>query len=104
MQDLVKDIFKRCELAAKDLVKEEAEEFLKEGKAFGETISGDLVKWTAAYQAGKIDESGLKRLMKRKRTTLKVRGLKQAGIAEIRLEQLQNQMLEIVVSSISAAV
>jgi len=104
MQDLVKGILKQCESAAKDFVKEEAEAFLEESAALGETIAGDLGKWTAAYQAGKIDEAGLKRLINRRQTTLKVQALKQKGIAQIRLEQLQNQMVDIVVNSIAMAV
>jgi hypothetical protein len=104
MQDLVKDILKRCEEAAKDFVKDEAEAFLKEGAALGEIVSGDLGKWTTAYQAGKIDEAGLKRLIKRRQTTMKIQALKQKGLSEIRLEQLQNRMVDIVVSTILAAV
>ena len=103
MQDLVKDILKRCEHAAKDFVKEETEVILKEGKALVGNIAGDLTKWTAAYKAGKIDEAGLKRLLKRKQTAMEMQAIKRAGLAEIRVEQLQNQMLDIVVSSISSA-
>jgi hypothetical protein len=103
MQDLLKDILKRCEGAAKDFVKEEAEAFLKEGAALGKSISGDLEKWTKAFHEGKIDEAGLKRLLKRKQTALEMQAIKHAAIAEIRMEQLQNQMLDIVISSVSAA-
>ncbi len=104
MQDLLKNILEQCEAVAKDFVKEEAEAFLKEGTALGKTIAGDLGKWTAAYQAGKIDEAGLKRLLKRRQTALEMQAIKRAGITEIRTEQLQNQILDIVVRSISAAV
>lgn len=104
MQDLVKNILKQCEDAAKGFVKEEAEAFLKDAKATGESLKGDLAKWSAAYEAGKIDEAGLQRMMKRKKTTMQMQALKQAGIAEIRLEQLQNQIIDIVVGSISSAV
>ena len=103
MQDLVKDILKRCEAAAKDFVKEETEVFLKEGKALVGSITGDLTKWTTACQEGKIDEAGLKRLLKRRQTSMEMQSIKRAGLAEIRVEQLQNQMLNIVVSSISSA-
>ncbi len=103
MQDLVKDILKRCEDVAKDFVKEEAEVFLKEGKALAGNIAGDLGKWTAAFQAGKIDEAGLKRLLKRRQTAMEMQAIKRAGLAKIRVEQLQNQMLDIVVSTVSSA-
>ncbi|MBN2684824.1 MAG: hypothetical protein JXR40_06055 [Pontiellaceae bacterium] len=104
MQDLAKDILKRCKDAAKDFVKEEAEAFLADAKEASESMAGDLAKWSAAYKAGKIDEAGLQRLIKRRKTTLQTQALEQAGIAEIRLEQLRNQMVDIVVGSISAAV
>jgi hypothetical protein len=104
MQNLVADILKQCEGASQDFVKEEAEAFLMEGKAFSETIAGDLDKWTAAYQAGKIDEAGVKRLLKRRQTTMKMQALTCAGIAEIRIEQLQNRLLDIVVGTVLKAV
>ena len=103
MQDLVTDILKRCETVAKDFVKEEAEVFLKEGKALAGSITGDLAKWTTAFQDGEIDEAGLKRLLKRRQTAMEMQAIKRAGLAEIRVEQLQNQVLDIVVSTVSSA-
>ena len=104
MADVAKIIMEKLESAAKDFVKEEAKAFLAEGLAFGESIAGDLGKWTAAYQAGNIDEAGLKRLLKRRQTALEMQAIKRAGISEIRVEQLQNQMLSIVTSAISTAI
>ena len=39
-----------------------------------------------------------------RQTTLALQAIKEVGIAQIRMEQLQNQLLDIVVTTISAAV
>ena len=103
MTNLVDRILKQCEMVAKDFVKEEAEVFLKEGAVLAGSIAGDLTKWATAFQEGKIDEAGLKRLLKRRQTALEMQAIKRAGLAEIRVEQLQNKMLDIVVSTVSSA-
>ena len=104
MTDLMKDILNKCEGAAKAMIKHEAEAFLSDATAFITGTKDDLQEWTAQFQEGEIDADDLEWLMDMKKDVAEMQALKRKGIAKIRLEELQNQMLSIVTSAISSAV
>ena len=104
MQDLVKNILGQCEDAAKAMVKKEAEAFLSDAAAFLNKAKDDLQKWTVQFEQGEIDADDLEWLMDMKKDIAEMQALKRKGIAKIRLEELQNQMLSIVTTAVSSVV
>ena len=104
MQNLLKNILEQCGDAAKKMAKEEAKAFVADASSFLDRTKDDLVKWQKQFAADEIDADDLQWLLDMKRDVAEMQALKRKGIVKIRLEQLQNQMLDIVVSSISAAI
>lgn len=104
MQDVVKDILERCKDAAQTMVRDEAQAFLSDAAGFLERTKSDFQMWADQYAAGEIDRDDLDWLLDMKRDVAEMQALKREGIAKIRLEQLQNQMFDIVISTISTAV
>lgn len=104
MQDLVKDILSKCEDAAKAMVLKEEKAFVSDTTEFLNQTKDDLQKWATQFEQGEIDADDLEWLLDMKKDIAEMQALKRKGIAKIRLEELQNQMLSIVTSAISSAV
>lgn len=104
MQDLMKVILSKCEDAAKVMLTKEAEAFISDSTSFLNQTKDDLQKWATQFEQGEIDADDLEWLLDMKKDVAEMQALKHKGIAKIRLEQLQNQMLSIVTSAISSAV
>jgi hypothetical protein len=103
MQDLMKNILKQCEDAAKKMVKKEAKAFISDATAFLNKTKDDLQTWAIQFERGEIDADDLEYLLDMKRDIAQMQALKRKGIAKIRLNELQNQMLSIVTTAISSA-
>jgi O-phosphoseryl-tRNA(Cys) synthetase len=104
MNDVTKNILNQCEDAAKAMLKKEAKAFMKDASLFVDRTKDDLKKWAIQFKQGEIDADDLKYLLDMKKDVAEMQALKRTGIAKIRLEELQDQMLSIVVSSISSAI
>ena len=104
MKDLVKDILGQCEDAAKAMAAKEAKAFISDATAFLNQTKDDLQKWATQLEQREIDAGDLEWLLDMKKDVAEMQALKRKGIAKIRLEELQTQMLSIVTSAISSAV
>jgi hypothetical protein len=104
MQDVVKDILGKCGDAAKTMAAKEAKAFLSDATAFLNKTKDDLQKWALQFEQGEIDADDLEWLIDMKKDLAEMQALKRKGIARIRTEELQNQMLSIVTTAISSAV
>lgn len=102
MQDLVKNILEQCEDAAKEMIKKEAEAFISDASEFLNKTKVDLLKWTTQFKQGEIDSDDLEWLLDMKKDVAEMQALKRKGIAKVRLEELQNQMISIVTTAISS--
>ncbi|NLX25536.1 MAG: hypothetical protein GXY61_06195 [Lentisphaerae bacterium] len=104
MQNLLEEILKQCREAAKSMITEEAEAFISDTTSFLNTTRDDLHEWTRQFGQGEIDTDDLEWLMDMKKDVAEMQALKCKGIAKIRIEELQKQMLSIVTSAISSTI
>lgn len=103
-QNLMKSILDQCKQAAQRMAANEAQAFVADAKGFLQHTENDLAKWQTQYVNGEIDADDLKWVLGEKKDVADMQALKRKGIAKIRLDELQQEMLDIVVSTISKAV
>lgn len=71
---------------------------------FLESTKADLVTWTEALKAGKLDEDDFASLVRGETDLAEMRALKQAGLAQITIDTFTNGVVQILIDAAFAAV
>jgi hypothetical protein len=82
-----------------DDVKDYANQALADGSAFLKAVKDDLERWTTELAEGKIMQDEFKSLIIGQENLAKMEALKQAGLAQVRLDEIRNGILNIVVDT-----
>jgi len=69
------------------------------GTTFLETIKDDLDKWTQALTNGELPGDEFLFLVESKKELMKLQLLTEAGLTKVRIEKLQNAIIEITVKT-----
>jgi hypothetical protein len=104
MNDIIESVLDELKTMAITMAKDEAEAFSADAKDFLERAKDDVAKWTKQLKNGEITKEDFRDLLEMKKSVAEMQALKQKGIAKIRLEQLQNQMLDTVTSAVLKAI
>jgi hypothetical protein len=75
-----------------------------DGKQMLASLSIDLQNWTTELSNGDITSSNLVYLVTAKKDLIEMDALKQAGLAEIRLDQFKNSALQLIISTITGLI
>ncbi|MFA6174132.1 MAG: hypothetical protein WC334_08525 [Kiritimatiellales bacterium] len=104
MNDIIESVLDELKTMAVTMAKDEAKAFSADAKDFLERAKDDVAKWTKQLKNGEITKEDFRDLLEMKKSVAEMQALKQKGIAKIRLEQLQNQMLDAVTSAVLKAI
>jgi len=88
---------------AHDLLGGYAQQATKDIQRFIKTLEVDLKSWTELYAQGRITSSDFEFLIKGKGDLVKMRALKQAGLAKVALEKFRDAALGIIIRGIQSA-
>lgn len=89
-----------------DIITTGAGEFAKEAAAdaknFLNKAKDDLLALTQEYAAGKLSDKEYKHLVLGLKNLAEMEGLKQAGLAQIKIDELKNNILSTIVSTVKS--
>jgi hypothetical protein len=89
------------------LAQSEFNEFTEEATVSGVTfaiqVQNDLVRWAQQHTAGLLSDEDFEWLLLAKKDLVELKGLKQLGLAAIRLDNFVNSLVTVVVSTAISA-
>ena len=91
--DILKDETEKVVRAEWQDCKEAA---LRDGGAFVEKTKADLERWTALLALGSLSREDFEWLLKGKKDLAELEALKQAGLAQVRLDRFRDSILGVV--------
>ena len=86
-------------LASSNL-KDYLNEATADGQKLLESLKVDIQTWNNELVEGKISTTDLEFLIMAKKEEMEMEGLKQAGVAEIRIDQFKNGILKLIVKTL----
>jgi len=86
-------------LASSNL-KDYLNEATADGQKLLESLKADIQTWNNELVEGKISATDLEFLIMAKKEEMEMEGLKQAGVAEIRIDQFKNGILKLIVKTL----
>lgn len=89
---------------AKDSLHGYAGEARSDAEEFLEATKDDLKNWTIAYAQGKMSKEELKDLIKGKKNLMQMIALKQKGLGRIRIDKFRDDVIEVIVNTITARI
>lgn len=85
---------------AKGTLRKYRDEAIADGKLLLETMKEDLKRWTVMLAEDKLTTEDFEWLVNAQKDTIKMEGLKQAGLALVRIDQFKNSLLNLFVDVI----
>lgn len=70
-----------------------------DGTAFFDKTKADLERWTKLLAAGELTKDDFEWLIAGKKDLAEMQALKQAGLAQVRLERFQNALISLVIDT-----
>ena len=80
------------------------DQVLKDGQAFTDKLKTDLQTWSKQLVNGDIDKDQFEFLVKGKKDIAELLALKQAGLAKVALDQFLDDLVNVIVSTISKVI
>ena len=99
-EDIFKTLKKQVEELAKLFVKNYTKAALKDGKKILDETKESLKRWTLLLAEGKLTTQDFEWLVLSQKDLAQMIALKQAGLAQIRIEQFRNSILALVIDTI----
>ncbi len=97
--DFLESLKKGLEELIKKNWKEVKDAAEKDGKAFFDKTEEDLKRWTKLLAQGDLSQDDFEWLVAGKKDLAEMEGLKQAGLAMVRLERFQNALISLVIDT-----
>lgn len=98
--DIFKTLKKQVEDLARLVVKNYVKEAVKDGRKFLEETKESLQRWTLLLIDKKITTQDFEWLVMSQQDLAQMIALKQAGLAQIRIEQFRNSLLSLVIDTV----
>jgi hypothetical protein len=99
-QEILKAIIGGVEALAKNTFGSAADSAKKDAQAFLDSIKEDLSAWTQQLAQGKISADDLRFQIESKKDLAQMTLLKNTGIAEIKIDEFKNGVVNIISSTI----
>lgn len=71
----------------------------KDGKTFFDKTKEDLQRWTESLEQGDLSKEDFEWLIKGKKDLAEMEALKEAGLALVRIEKFQNDLISLVIDT-----
>lgn len=101
---ILKSIEEQSTALAKKLFKQFTKQALADTKDYLQKGRGDLERWARQLENKEIDLDDLESLVRGQADLAEMRGLKQAGLAQVNIDAFSKGVLDIAVSTISSAI
>ncbi len=101
---ILKSIEEQSKTLAELLIRQFTKQAVADTKDFLEKSRDDIERWAGELAREEIDEDDLASLMRGEKDLAEMRGLKQAGLAQVSIDTFTNGVLEIAINAIMAAV
>jgi len=97
------DFLESLKKGLEEIIKKNWKEFKdtaeKDGKAFFDKTKEDLKRWTKLLAQGDLTKDDFEFLVAGKKDLAELEALKQAGLAQVRLERFQNALTSLVIDT-----
>lgn len=101
---LFKELASGVESIAKDSLKDYEQEAKTDGQKALENVKTNLQQWIKELETGAITKEDLGDLMQEDEALTKMIALKQAGLAEIRVDKFRNDVINMIVSTVAGLI
>ena len=90
--------------SVESLAKSTLQDYLSQAKADGETVidslKANLQQWTLELESGALNEEDLVDLLKEEAALDEMTALKQAGLAEVRIDQFKSDLINMITNTV----
>ncbi|MBE7174018.1 MAG: hypothetical protein INR73_25820 [Williamsia sp.] len=93
-----------AETVAHDTLKDYETEAKQDGQQALVNIKGNLQQWTQELETGSITREDLEDLLEEEEELTKMIALKQAGLAEVHIDEFRNGLINMIVGTITGLV
>jgi predicted Ser/Thr protein kinase len=101
-------IFKELESKVESIAKDSLKDYEQQAKADGQTALNNakenLQQWIKELETGSITREDLGDLLQEEEALTKMIALKQAGLAEVRVDKFRNDVINMIVSTVTGLV
>ena len=104
IQEILKQLKTGIGDLAKSTLKNYSEQAIKDAETLLSNMEADLKTWTAQLERGDLSTADFKDLVLGQKDLIKMVSLKQAGLAQIQIDQFKKGVLDLVVNTLSALV
>ncbi|MEN0052154.1 MAG: hypothetical protein AAGC65_00725 [Mucilaginibacter sp.] len=103
-----KNILQTLKNGIVDIAEKDLKDFVADATADGQEmlseLKDDLKDWTKQFVAGELKEDELADLVKGQVDLLKLVALKEAGLAEIKVDQFKSDVTDLIISTITGLI
>lgn len=104
IDDLFRAISGGITVLAETTVKNYLKEAKKDGERIVKSVKENVINWAQLLLEGKLSTEDFEWLMLRQKDLVAMDALKQAGLAQIRIEAFKQSVLSIIIDSVFTAV
>ena len=104
IKQILNDIKAQLAPLAEENVKEFAAQAKQDGEAFLAESQGKLTKWMELLASGQIDQSEFQLLVDSQKAVAKMRALREANAAALRIEKFRDSVLNMIVTTAVTAI
>ena len=104
IDNILKDAEKQIAELAEKLFKQFTKQAIADGKDFLNEARDDLERWVGELERNEIDQSNFESLVRGQKDEAEMRALKQAGLAQVKIDTFTNGVLDIVINAAFAAI
>jgi len=97
---IIEEILKEIESLAAETFKKHKDEAFKDGKAFLDKTEDDLGRFSKLVIKGEIKAEEFTKLVLAKKDLAEMVLLKQAGLAQVKIDKFKDSLLNLIISSI----
>ena len=101
---IIKELVTGVESLAKDSLKDYENEAKADGKALVDDTKADLLQWTKELETGSINREDVVYLLQEDEDLGKMTALKEAGLAQVRIDEFRNSVINLIVGTITGLV
>jgi len=84
---------------AQENLEEYKDELVKDGTMFFEKTKSDVERWTDGLASGALSPADFEFLLKGKKDLAEMEALKQAGLAQVKLDKITNGIIDVITGS-----
>jgi hypothetical protein len=104
IDNILKDAEKQIAELAEKLFTQFTKQAIADGKDFLNEARDDLERWVGELERNELDKSNFESLVRGQKDEAEMRALKQAGLAQVKIDTFTNGVLDIVINAAFAAI